>query len=75
MSALERDGFIERRVDTADHRVQVLHLAPRGIEVLAAARVSRREAFEARLASWDRTDLEQFAAYLVRYNADAATAP
>lgn len=75
VGALERLGYIERRVDSADHRVQVLHLAPRGIEILAAARVSRRDTFEARLTSWDPADLSRFAAYLVRYNADAAAHP
>ena len=37
VASLEKLGFIERRVDEADHRVQVLHLAPGGIEILAAA--------------------------------------
>jgi DNA-binding MarR family transcriptional regulator len=75
VAALERDGFIERRVDATDHRVQVLHLAPRGIEILAAARDSRLGIFEQRLSSWTPADLEQFAAYLVRYNRAAAPQP
>jgi DNA-binding MarR family transcriptional regulator len=75
VAALERLGFIERRTDAADHRVQVLHLAPRGIEILAAAREQRREAFEERLAHWDAADMTRFAEYLVRYNADAAAHP
>ncbi|WP_328914813.1 MULTISPECIES: MarR family winged helix-turn-helix transcriptional regulator [unclassified Streptomyces] len=75
VAALERLGFIERRVDPADHRVQVLHLAPRGIEILAAARVRRQESFKERLAEWDPADLARFADYLVRYNADAAAHP
>src|SRR3954452_23422425 len=41
VAALEKLGYLERRVDAADHRVQVLHLAPRGIAILTAARVSR----------------------------------
>lgn len=75
VGALEKLGFLERRVDAADHRVQVLHLAPRGVEILAAARVSRRTSFEERLAEWDPSDLSQFARYLVRYNEDAAAHP
>lgn len=75
VAALEKLGFIERRVDAADHRVQVLHLAPRGIEILAAARISRLEAFEERLAAWDPADLSRFAEYLTRYNSDAAAHP
>ncbi|MEV6005861.1 MarR family winged helix-turn-helix transcriptional regulator [Streptomyces sp. NPDC051976] len=75
VGALEKLGFLERRVDAADHRVQVLHLAPRGVEILAAARVGRRMSFEERLAEWDPSDLSQFARYLVRYNEDAAAHP
>ena len=75
VASLERLGFIERRVDEADHRVQVLHLARGGIEVLAAARTRRQESIQARLAAWDPEDLERFAGYLVRYNADAAAHP
>lgn len=75
VAALERLGFIERRTDPADQRVQVLHLAPRGTAVLAAAQVSRHRAFDERLADWDPRDLARFAAYLRRYNAAAATHP
>lgn len=75
VAALERLGFIERRTDTDDHRVQVLHLAPRGEEILAAARERRRETFEERLADWAPADLTRFAEYLVRYNEDAADHP
>lgn len=75
VAALEKLGFIERRTDPSDQRVQVLHLAPKGIDVLAAAQVSRRAAFDERLAAWEPADLERFAAYLRRYNEDAATHP
>ncbi|WP_327289879.1 MarR family winged helix-turn-helix transcriptional regulator [Streptomyces sp. NBC_01198] len=72
VASLERLGFIERRVDETDHRVQVLHLAPGGIEILATARARRQESVQARLAAWEPADLERFARYLVRYNTDAA---
>jgi DNA-binding MarR family transcriptional regulator len=75
VAALEKMGFIERRVDESDHRVQVLHLAPGGEEILASARSSRQESIQARLARWDPEDLARFASYLVRYNADAAAHP
>ena len=75
VAALERLGLIERRVDTSDHRVQVLHLAPHGNEIHATARASRRDTFEARLRAWDQADLTRFADDLVRYNADAASHP
>lgn len=75
VAALEALGLIERRVDPADHRVQVLHLAPHGVEVLTAARERRRGTFQERLAQWEPADLERFAAYLTRYNEDAAKHP
>ncbi|KOG91206.1 MarR family winged helix-turn-helix transcriptional regulator [Streptomyces varsoviensis] len=69
VSALERLGFVERRVDPDDHRVQVLHLTDEGAEMLANVTASRRVAFHERLADWDEADLDRFASYLLRYNA------
>ncbi len=69
VSALERLGFVERRVDPDDHRVQVLHLTAAGAEMLGNVTASRRVAFHERLADWDEADLDRFASYLLRYNA------
>ncbi|WP_434098636.1 MarR family winged helix-turn-helix transcriptional regulator [Streptomyces mirabilis] len=71
VSALERAGLIERRVDPEDHRVQVLQLTEAGTRILAQVTESRRIAFRERLADWPTADLERFAAYLVRYNTAA----
>ncbi|MFC5719707.1 MarR family winged helix-turn-helix transcriptional regulator [Streptomyces gamaensis] len=68
VAALERLGYVERRVDPDDHRVQVLHLTPGGVEMLAQVSASRRSSFQERLADWDETDLARFAEYLRRYN-------
>ncbi|MDI3409192.1 MarR family winged helix-turn-helix transcriptional regulator [Streptomyces cavernicola] len=65
---LERLGYVERRTDPEDHRIQVLHLTPKGAEMLAQAAESRRRAFAARVEDWDEADLERFAEYLLRYN-------
>ncbi|SMF45058.1 MarR family winged helix-turn-helix transcriptional regulator [Streptomyces sp. Amel2xC10] len=73
VAALERVALIERRVDPEDHRVQLLHLTEAGRRILAQVTESRRAAFRERLADWPTADLEQFAEYLVRYNAGAAT--
>ncbi|WP_181139189.1 MarR family winged helix-turn-helix transcriptional regulator [Streptomyces sp. Ru72] len=75
VTALERAGLIERRQDPDDHRVQVLRLTQAGTRILAQVTESRREAFRERLAGWPEQDLERFAAYLLRYNAAAATTP
>lgn len=69
VAALERAGLIERRPDTTDQRVQVLHLTRAGRHILAQVTESRRAAFRERLADWPAEDLSRFAEYLVRYNA------
>ncbi|MCX3292295.1 MarR family transcriptional regulator [Streptomyces sp. NEAU-H22] len=69
VAALERAGLIERRPDTTDQRVQVLHLTRAGLHILAQVTESRRAAFRERLADWPAEDLSRFAEYLVRYNA------
>lgn len=72
VGALEKSGLVERRLDPTDHRVHVLHLTDRGIEVLAQVTDARRVAFQERLAEWSGPDLEKFAECLLRYN-DAAS--
>ncbi|MFD8234718.1 MarR family winged helix-turn-helix transcriptional regulator [Streptomyces sp. NPDC059696] len=69
VTGLERAGLVERRPDTADHRVQVLHLTAAGRRILARVTESRRAAFRERLADWSAQDLSRFADYLARYNA------
>ncbi len=69
VAALEQLGFVERRPDPDDQRVQALHPTPAGDEVLAMATARRQEVFQRRLAGWPEEDLERFADYLVRFNA------
>ncbi|MET9294483.1 MarR family winged helix-turn-helix transcriptional regulator [Streptomyces sp. NPDC003077] len=68
IAALEKLGFVERRLDPHDHRVQVLHPTEQGAQVLANVTASRRQAFHERLGDWDEADLARFATYLSRYN-------
>ncbi|MFJ8700834.1 MarR family winged helix-turn-helix transcriptional regulator [Streptomyces ardesiacus] len=75
VSALQRAGLVERRVDPDDHRVQVLHLTEAGRHILGEVTESRRAAFRERLAGWPAEDLLRFAAYLERYNAWPGGAP
>lgn len=72
IAALEQLGYVERRTDRDDHRIQVLHLTPEGAEVLAQAAERRREALAARVQDWDQADLARFADYLLRYNGTVA---
>lgn len=75
VTALERTGLIERRPDTEDHRVQVLHLTDAGRRILAQVTENRQAAFRERLADWPEEDLRRFAGYLERYNAWPGKAP
>ncbi len=68
VAALEELGFVERRPDPDDQRVQALHPTPAGNEVLAAAHAIRQEVFRRRFADWEQDDLDRFAGYLVRFN-------
>ncbi|MFJ3234924.1 MarR family winged helix-turn-helix transcriptional regulator [Streptomyces sp. NPDC086787] len=70
VAALERTALVERRTDPADHRVQVLHPTQAGRDILAQVTESRRAAFRERLADWPEEDLQRFARYLERYNAE-----
>ncbi|MER0242262.1 MarR family winged helix-turn-helix transcriptional regulator [Streptomyces sp. HSW2009] len=69
IATLEHLGYVVRRTDPTDHRVQVLHLTASGTDVLHGVTASRRALLHRRLADWDAADLEQFATYLTRYNA------
>ncbi|MFF9849296.1 MarR family winged helix-turn-helix transcriptional regulator [Streptomyces litmocidini] len=73
IAGLEKLGFVERRPAPDDHRVQVLHPTEAGTRVLVAAQASRMAAFQERLEDWSAEDLARFAAYLLRYNAAAAS--
>ncbi|MFJ8789886.1 MarR family winged helix-turn-helix transcriptional regulator [Streptomyces sp. NPDC102462] len=72
VTALQRAGLVERRLDPGDHRVQLLHLTPAGQEILAQVTRRRRAAFRRRLGDWPEEDLTRFAGYLERYNAAAS---
>ncbi len=73
VAALERAGLIGRRLDTDDHRVQVLYPTEAGSEILARVDEAGARAFQEAAGGWSEADLERFAAYLLRYNAAAAT--
>jgi DNA-binding MarR family transcriptional regulator len=68
VAALEQLGFVERRPDPDDQRVQALHPTAAGDEVLASAHAVRQAVFRRRFADWDPEDLARFADYLVRFN-------
>lgn len=68
LTTLEKLGLVERRPDSDDHRVQVLHTTDAGAATLTVTHASRHAAYQERLADWSEADLTRFAAYLLRYN-------
>ncbi|MFB8029145.1 MarR family winged helix-turn-helix transcriptional regulator [Streptomyces sp. NPDC055990] len=75
VAALEKLGLVERHPDPDDQRIQVLHPTTAGVEALASTQASRRAAYRERLGAWSSDDLEQFAEYLLRYNATGDGTP
>ncbi|MEX2247353.1 MAG: MarR family transcriptional regulator [Dehalococcoidia bacterium] len=74
VAALERDGFVARKPDTADGRVVWIRPTPKGRRVMEAGR-SRRTAFLARkiarLTATERSELARGAAIMMRMYEDA----
>ncbi|WP_427017908.1 MarR family winged helix-turn-helix transcriptional regulator [Pseudarthrobacter sp. P1] len=59
-------GMIDRRPDPADGRAQLLSLAPKGQEYLAAAGARRARTLERMLAGWSETEAAEAAATLAK---------
>ena len=70
LSALERDGRVERQRDPVDQRAQIVDLTPAGRDLLALVRATRVARLAARLPHWSKDELESFAALLARFTAD-----
>ena len=68
--ALEELGFIGIAPDPHDGRARILTLTPETAGRVAAARASDRAKTSQRLRQWSVEDLQQFAEYIGRLNAD-----
>jgi DNA-binding MarR family transcriptional regulator len=71
LAVLEGLGLITR--EGGGRAGQDITMTPHGEAVLAAANDSMRDVVTARLAGWSTEDLERFADYLERFNAESAT--
>jgi DNA-binding MarR family transcriptional regulator len=67
VTALVKDGLLERRADPADGRASLLVLTRRADAVLADHNRIRLDYFAEIVADWSDADLEQFAAMLHRF--------
>lgn len=74
VSALEREGWVQRERDPDDQRASLLELSPTGRDLLERVRVARGEALRAVLTDWSPDDLTTFAHGLERFALDLSAA-
>jgi DNA-binding MarR family transcriptional regulator len=65
VDALERDGLVTRADDQHDRRARIVTITPSGCQVLAAAQIVRRKAFEDIFGVLSATERARFAALLI----------
>lgn len=61
-------GLVDREPDPEDGRATLLSVSEEGAQRLEAVAVQRRELLAERLGDWPVDELEDFAAFLRRYN-------
>jgi DNA-binding MarR family transcriptional regulator len=66
---LEREGLVERRPDSEDHRATHIGLTDEGRETLKRIMGARQAWFDRLLEGWDEADLHRFADMLRRFAA------
>lgn len=68
VTALQRDGLVERRPDPYDGRGTVIEATEAGLKQVDAVRAARRALYGSVLADWPDDDRSALAAYLERLN-------
>ncbi|BDZ48311.1 transcriptional regulator [Frondihabitans sucicola] len=63
---LEELGLVSRAQDPADRRAVIISATPAAVERVEAIRSTDRDAFRARLAAWDRRDLDALTRLLAK---------
>ncbi len=66
LDALEKGGFVTRRVDESNRRADIISLTEQGLQANAAWQGHCREAEELMLDGFTAAEKEQFAQYLTR---------
>lgn len=66
VTALERDGLVQRRPDPRDGRGTVIEPTGTGLAQVDAVRKARREVYDVVLGDWSPSDRAQLAAVLER---------
>jgi DNA-binding MarR family transcriptional regulator len=73
VSALERDGLVERTTDPDDGRASLLAITPGGAQTLDLLRVARRQALAELVADWSPEDIRAFGDLAARFARELAT--
>ena len=68
IALLEEQGLVTRARNSSDARSRHLELTESGRAMLERARIARREALAAQLATWPSADLTAFTELLQRFN-------
>jgi DNA-binding MarR family transcriptional regulator len=74
LAELASDGLVERQLDEADSRIQIVHISEAGRSLLAEVGEALQRGMRTRLDAWPDEDLAAFAKLLQRYNAHPAGA-
>ena len=75
VSALEREGWVQRRRDPADSRAALLDLTESGRTALQEVRAARIAHLGRQLPSWTAPELQAFAQQLHRFRLDVSARP
>ncbi len=73
VSAMHRDGLVERHPDPADGRGTVIAASPRGLEQVEAVSTARRELYDVVLKDWTGPERRELATMLERLTRDMDT--
>ena len=71
VTALERDGLVERKPDPRDGRGTVIEPTALGLKQVDAVAKARRELYDRLLRDWTQADRRQLAKVLTHFNASA----
>ena len=66
LQRLERDGYIERSVDSCDRRASQLRISRKGQQLLKRLNSARAETLEIALSSWPEAERTSMSAMLAR---------
>lgn len=68
VTAMERDGLVQRRRDAADGRVTIVEPTAVGLRRMHGVRAAREDLYRQLLAGWPHDDRDQLARLLTKLN-------